>query len=225
MFDLHKSNIGRNLGAILALLRDALGDEIHWPDKSQRQRKMNAFMQDFPEVVAIVDATEQPIQRPQDQETQKAHYSGKKKRHTLKTQVVVGPDGELMHVSETVPGSQHDKNLYDESGVGDNLEEGEAMMGDSGYQDIQHAHPAALPFKKPKGKELTQEQKEHNRCLSRIRVVAENTLAQIKTFRVMAHVYRHRRDGYNVRFRIVAALVNRRIRRRPLRRTAPSLTA
>jgi len=225
LFDLHKSNIGRNLETLLAVLRDVLGDEIQWPDKTRRKHKMDAFMHDFPEVVAIVDATEQPTQRPQDQETQKAHYSGKKKRHTLKTQVVVGPDGELMDVSETLPGSQHDKKLYDESGVADNLEAGEAMMGDSGYQGIQHAHPAALPFKKPKGGELTPEQKDHNRRLSRIRVVAENTLAQIKTFRVMAEVYRHMRDGYNDRFRIVAALVNRRIRRRPLRRAAPSLTA
>jgi hypothetical protein len=225
LFDLHKSNIGRNLEAILAVLRDALGDEIQWPDKRQRKRKMEAFMHDFPDVVAIVDATEQATQRPQDQDRQKAHYSGKKKRHTLKTQVVVGPDGELMDVSQTVPGSQHDKKLYDESGVGDELEAGEAMMGDSGYQGIQHTHPAALPFKKPKGGELTPEQKEHNRRLSRIRVVAENTLAQIKTFRVMAEVYRHVRDGYNDRFRIVAALVNRRIRRRPLRRPSPSLTA
>lgn len=225
LFDLHKSNIGRNLEVILAVLPDALGDEIQWPDKHQRKRKMDAFMQDFPDVVAIVDATEQPIQRPQDQETQKAHYSGKKKRHTLKTQVVVGPDGELMNVSETVPGSQHDKKLYDESGVGDHLEEGEAMMGDSGYQGIQHDHPAVLPFKKPKGGELTPDQKDHNRRLSRIRVVAEHTLAQIKTFRVMAEVYRHVRDDYNDIFQIVAALVNRRIQRRPLRRTVPSLTA
>ena len=176
-------------------------------------------------MVAIVDATEQAIQRPQDQERQKAHYSGKKKRHTLKTQVVVGPDGELMDVSQTVPGSQHDKKLYDESGVRDALEAGEAMMGDSGYQGIQHDHPAVLPFKKPKGGELTPVQKDHNRRLSRIRVVAENTLAQIKTFRVIAEVYRHLREGYNDIFRIVAALVNRRIRRRPLRRISPSLTA
>ena len=225
LFDLHKSNIGRNLETLLAVLRDALGDEIEWPDKTRRQRKMADFMQDFPDVAAIVDATEQPTQRPQDQEHQKAPYSGKKKRHTLKTQLVVGPDGELMDVSDTVPGAQHDKTLYDESGVGDYLDEDEAMMGDAGYQGIQHEHPAVLPYKKPKGEELTKEQKEHNRRLSRIRVVIENTIAQIKTFRVMAEVYRHARENYNDTFRIVAVLVNRRIQRRPLRRSAPRLSA
>ncbi len=217
VFDLHKSNIGRNLVGVLAVLHEVLGDDIQWPEKSQRKRKMADFMQDFPEVAAIVDATEQPLQRPQDQAIQKAHYSGKKKRHTLKTQVVVSPDGELMDVSQTVPGSQHDKKLYDESGVDDYLDEDEAMMGDSGYQGIQQGHQAILPIKKPKGGELTPEQKAHNRRVSRIRVVVEHTIAQIKTFRVMAAVYRHVREGYNNIFQIVAVLVNRRIRRRPLR--------
>jgi DDE superfamily endonuclease len=225
VFDLHKSNIGRNLEVVLAVLREGLGNEIQWPDKTQRQRKMDDFMRDFPEVVAIVDATEQPILRPQDDETQKKHYSGKKRRHTLKTQVVVAPDGELMHVSPTVPGAQHDKKLYDESGVGGYLDEDEAMMGDSGFQGIQHQHPAILPHKKPKAGELTDDQKKYNRRVSRVRVVVENTIAQIKTFRVMAEIYRHDREGYHDLFQIVAVLVNRRIRRRPLRHVSPNKTA
>jgi len=220
LFGLHKSNIGRNLKVILAVLRGALGDEIRWPDKQQRQRNLAAFMQEFPDVVAIVDATEQPTQRPSAEDTQKTHYSGKKKRHTLKTQVVVGPDGEVIAVSDTVPGAKHDKKLYDESGVGNYLEEDEAMMGDSGYQGIQQEHPAALPYKKPKGGSLTPEQKAHNRRLSRIRIVVEHTIAQLKTFRLTAEVYRHAREAYNDRFRIVVALVNRRLQRHPLRRAS-----
>ena len=35
----------------------------------------------------IIDCTEQPIQRPGDNATQEAHYSGKKKCHSLKTEV------------------------------------------------------------------------------------------------------------------------------------------
>jgi hypothetical protein len=217
LFDLDKSNIGRNLQGILAVLQPELGDQIQWPDKSQRKRKLDKFMQDFPDVVAIVDATEQPIQRPKDAETQKTYYSGKKKRHTLKTQIVVAPDGELMAVSQTVPGSQHDKKLYEESGVGDKLNDDESMMGDSGFQGIQRQHRAVLPHKKPKGGELTQEQKDYNHRVSQVRVVVENTIAQIKIFRVAAEVYRHAREGYNAIFCIVAVLINRRIRQRPLR--------
>ena len=225
LFDLDKSNIGRNLQGVLAVLQQELGDEIQWPDESQRKRKLDEFLQDFPEVVAIVDATEQPIQRPKDPDIQKAHYSGKKKRHTLKTQVVVDPAGKLMAISETVPGSQHDKKLYDKSGVGDQLNDDEAMMGDSGFQGIQHTHRAVLPYKKPKGGQLTQAQKAHNRRVSPVRVIVENTIGRIKIFRVMAEVYRHPREGYNNIFRIVAALVDRQLRRRPLRSSSGRVTA
>jgi hypothetical protein len=139
------------------------------------------------------------------------------KRHTLKTQIVVGPDGEIMEVSETVPGAQHDKKLYDESGVSDQLDEDEAMMGDSAFQGIHKAHKAVLPDKKPKGGKLSDAQKKRNHRISQKRIVVENTIAQLKTFRVLYRVYRHAREAYNDFFRIVAALVNRRMRRRPLR--------
>jgi hypothetical protein len=217
IFDLHKSNVCRNLHGVLAVLREQMGGEIEWPDKTRRRQKMEQFMGEFAEVVAIVDATEQPTQRPQEEEAQKQHYSGKKKRHTLKTQIVVGPDGEIMEVSETVPGSRHDKKLYDESGVGDQLDEDEAMMGDSAFQGIHKAHKAVLPDKKPKDGKLTDAQKKRNHRISQKRIVVENTLAQLKIFRVLYHVYRHAREAYNDFFRIVAALVNRRMRRRPLR--------
>ncbi len=216
IFDLHKSNIGRNLKPVLAVLRKHL--TVEWPAETGRSKQsLNKFMEEFPEVAAIVDATEQPTYRPQGKDTHKRYYSGKKKRHTLKTQIVVRPGGDIVDVSHTVPGSQHDKSLYDNSRVAGQLEPDEAMMGDSGYQGMQHDHLAILPHKKPRGGQLTAEQKAFNRCLSKARVVVENTICQIKTFRVMADRYRHPRDSYNDVFHMVAALVNRRIQRCPLR--------
>jgi hypothetical protein len=220
IFDLDKSNICRNLKGVLTVLREQLGDEVKWPDQARRKQKMDQFMQEFPEVAAIVDATEQPTQRPKNPEAQKNHYSGKKRRHTLKTQIVVGPDGEIMDHSATVPGAKHDKKLYDESGMSDRLNDDEAMMGDSGFQGIQQDHLAVLPDKKPKGGELTDTQKARNRRISHYRIVVENTICQLKTFRVLAHVYRHARESHSDVFAVVAALVNRRIRRRPLRQVA-----
>jgi len=45
----------------------------------------------------IVDATEQPIERPK--KGQKPYYSGKKKRHTVKTEIRVTKKGRIVHVS------------------------------------------------------------------------------------------------------------------------------
>ena len=216
IFNLHKSNGSRNLKPILDILSKQL--EIEWPDKTERRKKkLNEFMQEFPEVAVIVDATEQATYRPQDQITQKRYYSGKKKRHTLKTQLVVLPDGTVAGFSDTVPDSQHDKSLYDASGVTDQLDQDEAIMGDSGYQGIQPDHRAVLPDKKPKGGELTDAQKARNHRVSQARIVVENTIAQLKTFRVLADRYRHPRSSHNQVFGIVVSLVNQRIERRPLR--------
>lgn len=217
IFDLDKSNVQRNLKPVLAVLRAELGAEIEWPDKTRRKKKLGEFVAEFEEVVAIVDATEQPTQRPQDDTTQAQHYSGKKKRHTLKTQIVVGPTGDIWAVSDTVPGAQHDKKLYDESGVGQQLEADEALMGDLGFQGIQHDHLAILPHKKPKGGLLTDAQKIYNRQISQVRIIVENTIARLKIFRVLAERYRHNRQDHNDIFHIVAVLVNRGLARRPLR--------
>ena len=58
----------------------------------------------------IIDATEQPIERPK--KTQKPYYSGKKKRHTLKTEIRVTRRGRIVHISKSRPGSVHDFELH-----------------------------------------------------------------------------------------------------------------
>ena len=40
----------------------------------------------FPGFIAFVDCTEQQIPRPNNKRRRKMYYSGKKKRHTVKTQ-------------------------------------------------------------------------------------------------------------------------------------------
>jgi hypothetical protein len=56
----------------------------------------------------IIDCTERPAQRPQDDGAQKQHHSGKKKRHTLKTECGVARGGRTAAVSQSHPGSRHD---------------------------------------------------------------------------------------------------------------------
>ena len=72
----------------------------------------------------FVDATEQPVNRPT--RGQRRSYSGKKKRHTVKHQVVVtrkrkGPGEKqkvrIKAVSKAAKGRVHDKKLYDRSGL------------------------------------------------------------------------------------------------------------
>ncbi len=59
----------------------------------------------------LMDATEKPIERPK--RGQRPYYSGKKKRHTLKTEIRTTLDGEIVHVSKTKLGAVHDFTLYE----------------------------------------------------------------------------------------------------------------
>lgn len=82
-------------------------------------------------------------------------------------------------------------------------------MVDSGYEGIDKLHPETeLPYKVTKKKPLDGEEKEYNRALSRILVKVENVLANIKIFRILKDCYRNKRKRYNLKFNIIAGIVN-----------------
>lgn len=66
----------------------------------------------------IIDGVERRRQRPKHRETQAIHYSGKKKAHTDKNVVVVNTrTRRVSFLSETLPGSVHDKKLADHADI------------------------------------------------------------------------------------------------------------
>jgi hypothetical protein len=157
----------------------------------------------------IVDATEQAIERPK--KGQKRFYSGKKKRHTVKTEIRItrpekGKRARIIHVSKTRPGSVHDFALHKQEPP---IPKDSRAYGDSGYQGLDKIHTQTeIPYKASKNKPLDKEEKAYNRALSSLRVAVENVLAQIKTFKIMAERYRNKRKRYNLKFMIIAGLVN-----------------
>jgi hypothetical protein len=222
-FDLHKRNAQLNVRAALEVL-DALDSfPFDRPDRDRRKLRSAAeVMAAFPQVRLIIDAKEQRIHRPQGAETQKPYYSGKKKAHTLKTQVVVDVCGRIESVSDSVPGgANHDLTLLRATGVLERLAEGEGAMVDRGYVGVKVSHPDVpiiIPFKASRGHPLTEEQREFNRVVARHRIVVEHTMAQLNRFTVLRQVFRgRRRERHGGVVRVVAKLVNRRLRVKPLK--------
>jgi hypothetical protein len=217
LFNLDKSNICRNLKATLPALQRVTNEALPYPDADRGEDDLEVIFEAFPQLRAIIDATEQRIRRPKDNKTQKVHYSGKKKAHTLKAQIVVNLKGRIFNVSDSVAGSQHDLTLERQSRVNEELPPQVEFIVDKGYQGLQDDNSertVELPHRKPRGGELTEDQKASNRLLSGIRIVVEHTLAHMKIFQVLYQVYRHARDSYVSIFRLVAGLVNRHIDRR-----------
>jgi hypothetical protein len=65
------------------------------------------------ELELIVDSCEQPRERPKEYQEQKKYYSGKKKNHTFKNQVIVTPKGtDIVDIEVGQPGPSSDINLW-----------------------------------------------------------------------------------------------------------------
>jgi len=221
LFDLHLSNADRLVKKVLPVLQEATGRTVVLPKRKRlpggkRPATLEEFFVLFPDLRdTIVDATEQPILRPKDAPTQRQHFSGKRKRHTLKTQLLVHrKTGAILSVSETVPGSVHDKTLLDRSRVLDRLPDRTTVRGDLGYLGVARDHPhlhVLLPQKKRRGHPRRAVDQRRNRALARQRIAVEHVIRRCKIFRVLGDTYRQARERYNPIFQVIAGLVNFRL--------------
>lgn len=218
-FGVDKSTVSRNTRRVLAALRVVGEGTLGWPEPPPRGQGKNVVqaLADYPDLFALVDATEQAIQRSSDDQTQRQHYSGKKKRHTRKTQLIVNEHGEMRHLSVSTPGSLHDLKHFRCSGAGEQIPKDATIGGDAGYDGLGNdlpEHSVITSFKARRNHPLTEEQKLLNQEFSRLRIIVENTICQLKHFKVLAHQFRHSVALYDDAFRAVVAIVNPRIKRR-----------
>jgi hypothetical protein len=212
LFGVSDSTALRAVRRCLPALEQAGRDTMRMPDPGVgRRKKLPTLLRDTPGLAVVIDTFEQRTHRPKRRP--RAYYSGKKKAHTLKTQVGVAEEtGRVVDVSDTVPGPWADITLLKKSRLLKRLPEGVGGIGDLAYVGIADLHPAGLgaaPRRKPRGKDRPPEDRKYNRAFSRRRIVVEHTIGRLRRFRSVSHVNRHRRKGHAARVRAVAGLVNR----------------
>lgn len=103
----------------------------------------------FPGFKAFLDATEQEIPMPKAKRKHKTHYSDKKKKHTVKTQLTVNAKGLIVHKTSHANGSMHDYALYKHCHP--NLPDKVELDLDLGYVGIKVDYPnlsCVLPIKR-----------------------------------------------------------------------------
>jgi len=141
------------------------------------------------------------------QKKQRAYYSGKKKRHTLKTQVIVTPTGTILIV-KIGKGKTHDFKLFKQSKEAKRVS-GKVVLADSGYQGITKiCKNAVTPYKRKKNTPVTLEQKQANNNLSSKRIIIEQINAKIKTFKITKYPYRNRRKRFGLRMNLICGIIN-----------------
>lgn len=214
LFGVSDSTVSRIIHRVLPVLEQGGRDTMRMPDPGRKRRKqLDNLLTDIPELAVVIDSFEQKVQRPRDPDEQKGHYSGKKKTHTLKSQVAVDEEsGRIVDVSESVPGPTPDICLLDRSGLLNRLPEGLAALGDAGYQGIDKRHPRGhSPRKKPRGKDRSPEDVAYNHAFSCRRIIVENTIGRARRYQAITQPDRHHRQHHTARVCAVVGLVNRQI--------------
>jgi hypothetical protein len=214
LFGVSESAARRTLGRALPVLAKAGKDTMRMPDPGKHARRaLPALLRDTPGLAVLVDSFEQPTHRPKRR--QRAYYSGKKRRHTLKSQVGVDEDsGRVAHVPPSVPGPTADLKLLKRSRLLGCLPKGVGVIGDKAYigaADLRPGVGCATPRRKPRGKPRPAEDVRYNRAVSRRRIGVEHTIRRLRVFQALTQVNRHGRRKHEQRVRAVAGLVNRMI--------------
>ncbi|PFG48432.1 DDE superfamily endonuclease [Amycolatopsis sulphurea] len=112
-------------------------------------------------------------------------YSGKHKTTGMNVQIACTLDGRLAWISDPIEGRRHDTYCLKESGALLTLNP-DNWMGDKGYV----GNYMLTPIKKPKHRKLLDWEKEFNTQINKIRYVIEQTIANVKTWRILHADYR-----------------------------------
>lgn len=219
LFGVSESSVSRVLNRVLPLLEASGRDTMRMPDPGRKRRRtLDELLQETPELAVVIDSFEQRVQRHKERKEADRHYSGKKKQHTLKSQVAVDEEyGLFVDVADSVPGPTADIELLKQSDLLNRLPEGIGGIGDLAYIGITDLHPqgkGATPRRKPRGKERPPEDILYNQAFARRRIQVEHSIGLARRFEALSQTDRHHRKNHTARVVSVCGLVNRRLIKR-----------
>lgn len=194
LFDMSQSQANEWIHKLSLVLNTSLGYENQLPERNAKN--LEDILDNHIELEFMIDGTERHIQRPKDIDKQKAYYSGKKKCHTIKNNVITDAhERKVLYLSKTYEGKKHDKKICDEEEY--SFPKNSVLWKDTGFQGYEPDSIITIqPKKKPKGKELTSFDKLVNKAISGIRVFVEHIIGSIKICRIVKDVYRNHKSNF-----------------------------
>lgn len=193
LFGIGQAQANEWVHRLSGVLSQALGYEKQLPEREPA--KLEAVLEACPSLEFMIDGTERRINRPQDRQERKTYYSGKKKAHTVKNNVISERGGQVLFLSDTYEGKKHDKKIADEEGY--RFPDGSTLWQDTGFQGFAPTGVTIQqPKKKPRKAELSDEEKERNRQISRVRIEVEHHIGGIKRCQIVVQKFRNWMDHY-----------------------------
>lgn len=212
LFDLDQSNVCRDISMLEPLIKMCIPLPMKLYKHVRKLRTIDEVEEYFPGLKAFIDSAEQEIPRPKNKRKKKSYYSGKKKKHTVKTQYTVNSEGAILHKTGHDRGRIHDYEIFKNKHPTIPLQVENIL--DLGYLGAKNDFPTVkyvLPLRKKRKSELSSEEKRYNRKHSKLRVIIEHTISRIKKFGIMGTKFRNKLRRYNHASDIVSGLVNFRI--------------
>ena len=162
-------------------------------------------------VWGFIDGTIRGIARPTYH--QHSCYNGWKRKHCLKYHGIVTPDGLISHLFGHVDGRRNDAFFWQESNLPNILEQN-AHTPDGAPLQV-YGDPAysinSFILSPNQGAQLTNDQRQWNRCMSRLRIAAEWAFKEsVNTFGFLDFVknQKHLLQPVGVQFRVAVLLHN-----------------
>jgi hypothetical protein len=213
LFGVSQSTASRNLTRTLPVLATVAAASLHQPPSPRDlRRSWRQLQQAEPDLFAILDATEQSVNRPQDQAQARLYFSGKQRRTTCKTTLQVNEAGLIRQVAATCPGSVADITQLRQSGLLAHIPDTTIAVADTAFLGIEHNlphHSVLCPHRASRDHPLQPDQRLANREVAQVRIKVENVLAQLKRFRILTHRFRHPVATVHTQvFTLIAALHN-----------------
>ncbi|MEP0763001.1 MAG: hypothetical protein DCC55_39505 [Chloroflexi bacterium] len=214
LFGVSQSTASRTLSRLLPVLAGVAEEGLHRPPSPPggMRRSWRQWQQAEPDLFAILDATEQSVNRPQDETQARLYFSGKQRRTTCKTTLHVNEAGLIRQVAASRPGSVADITHLRHSGLLAHIPQATIAVADTAFLGLGHdlpCHSVLCPHRASRDHPLLPDQRLANREVARVRIKVENVLAHLKRFRILSHRFRHPVATVHTQvFILIAALHN-----------------
>ncbi|MDE5792985.1 MAG: transposase [Oscillospiraceae bacterium] len=138
---------------------------------------------------------------------QRKYYSGKKRRHTLKVQIIADKETKNILRIAFAKGKIHDFRMFKENRI--MLHKDTCILADKAYKGIHKIHFMSLiPIKASKNHPLMDIERAFNASLAKERIFIEHINRYLKRFRILSSRYRNKRRRFALRVSLLCAIYN-----------------
>ncbi|XP_062585854.1 uncharacterized protein LOC134247520 [Saccostrea cucullata] len=193
LFQVSESTVSNIIGTWINFMYYQLKELNIWPSRSVIDEYMpDDFFANFNKTRVILDATEVPINKPQNVNAQSASFSNYKNKNTLKVMIGCTPRGTVSYISDAYCGATSDRQIIERSDLlleKDKFQDHDSIMADRGImvqdlfasRNIQVNTPTMI-----KGKsQLEAQVVVKDRRIASKRIHVERIIGLAKTFKIL----------------------------------------